>query len=287
MASVAARLARHGEPDRLHLQHGPIDLVLDYRGDVDAVEQAYCLAVERFEPVLAELVEELASLRSETVPYRAFSGAVAQRMQRATAAVPTDSFVTPMAAVAGSVADEVLAASWVSGLSRASVNNGGDIAVRLTPGESFRLRVCDLANRPLADFALTYDDGVAGVATSGAGGRSLSLGIADAVTVLAPSAADADVAATLIANAVDIPGCERSVRMPASERDPDSDLGDRLVVTQCGVLRHDEVARALERGARCAEAWRQRGLITSAALFLRGQHRIIGQDHTLNLPTAG
>ena len=45
-----------------------------------------------------------------------------------------------------------------------------------------------------------------GIATSGWRGRSFSLGIADAVTVLAATAAEADAAATMIANAVDLPG---------------------------------------------------------------------------------
>ena len=45
-----------------------------------------------------------------------------------------------------------------------------------------------------------------GIATSGWRGRSFSLGIADAVTVLAATAAEADAAATVIANAVDLPG---------------------------------------------------------------------------------
>jgi ApbE superfamily uncharacterized protein (UPF0280 family) len=67
------------------------------------------------------------------------------------------------------------------------------------------------------------------VATSGwrckgKGGRSFSFGIADAVTVLAGSAAAADAAATVIANAVDLPGHGAITRRPASAIDPDSDL---------------------------------------------------------------
>lgn len=287
MASLAARLPRHGAGDRLHLQHGPIDLILDYRGDAVRVEQAYCLAVRHFEPILSALVGDLDALRRPTVQGLSFDGAVAQRMQRATEGAPENVFVTPMAAVAGAVADDVLAASWLPGLYRASVNNGGDIAVRMAPGEPFRVRVCDLGNRPLADFALKHDDGVRGVATSGAGGRSHSLGVADSVTVLAASAAEADVAATLIANAVDVPGCERIARAPAVALDADSDLGDQLVVTRCGVLQQSEVASALDRGARCAEAWLARGRIATAALFLRGQHRIVGRDHAVQLPVHG
>jgi uncharacterized protein len=72
---------------------------------------------------------------------------------------------------------------------------------------------------------ITRDMPVRGIATSGRHGRSLSLGIADSVTVLAATAAAADAAATLIANAVDLPGHAAVRRAPACSLDPDSDLG--------------------------------------------------------------
>ena len=89
-----------------------------------------------------------------------------------------------------------------------------------------------------------------GVATSGWRGRSFSLGIADAVTVLATNAAPADAAATLIANAVDLPGHPAVTRVPARELAPDSDLGDRLVTQGVGPLSPREIAGALEAGLR-------------------------------------
>ena len=97
---------------------------------------------------------------------------------------------------------------------------------------------------------LTADMPVRGIATSGAatkgaGGRSFSLGIADAVTVLAAIAAAADAAATIIANAVDLPGHPAIRRVPASEIDPDSDLGDRLVTVTVGRLFESEIRAAL------------------------------------------
>ena len=117
-----------------------------------------------------------------------------------------DRFVTPMAAVAGAVADTVLAAIRTTpGIERAYVNNRGDIAIHLTPGQVIDIGVVPELRRPLATAALRlrHGQGIGGVATSGWDGRSFSLGIADAVTVLAASAAEADAAATLIANAVD------------------------------------------------------------------------------------
>ena len=124
---------------------------------------------------------------------------------------------------------------------------------------------------------IRFEDPVRGIATSGWRGRSHSLGIADAVTVLAADAATADAAATLIANAIDLPGHPAIERAPARQLAPESDLGDRLVTTNVGKLTDDEVADALERGRAVADDFVLRGLIVSAALFLNGQSRLAGE----------
>ena len=229
-------------------------------------------AGRRFATILEELVEELDLLRAPLAARRP-KGAVARRMAEAVAPLE-DHFITPMAAVAGAVADEILAAMEAAGpLARAFVNNGGDIAFHLAPGQSLTAAIhngCDdvgNAGRVHLPAALP----VRGLATSGRGGRSLSLGIADAVSVLAPSAAAADAAATLIANAVDLPGHPAIRRAPACEIDPDSDLGRRMVTVGLGPLARPEITQALGRGLRRAEAFRARGLIAAAALFLRGE----------------
>jgi len=129
----------------------------------------------------------------------------------------------------------------------------------------------------LADrVTIRAEDPVRGVATSGWRGRSFSLGIADAVSVLARTGAEADAAATVVANAVDLPGHPAIERRPACELAPDNDLGRRLVTTGVGALSALEVAAALERGVTVAEDLRHRGLIAAAALFLAGQSRICG-----------
>src|SRR5690606_23265264 len=97
-------------------------------------------------------------------------------------------------------------------------------------------------------------------------GRSFSLGIADAVTVLARTASQADAAATMIANAIDLPGHTGIVRLPACDIQPDNDLGERLVTRDVAPLIHDEVTMALERGAVYARELLSRGLIEGAAL---------------------
>jgi ApbE superfamily uncharacterized protein (UPF0280 family) len=195
-------------------------------------------------------------------------------------------FITPMAAVAGAVADAVLAALTKDRkLERAFVNNGGDIAFYLARGQTLRAAlVSDLA-APAIDGAFRLDAGqpARGLATSGRackgqGGRSFSRGIADCVSVLARTAAMADAAATIIGNAVDLPGHRNIIRRPASDVDPDSDLGDLPVTWDVGLLHPGEIREALEAGRAVAATLRRRCLIEGAVLCLRGQTLVFGAD---------
>ncbi len=267
--------------ERLHLQHGPIDLVLKAWGTAGAVAAAEAAAIRRFGSILGELVAELPELRQAATAARRFRGPVAGRMLTA-CLVHRPAFLTPMAAVAGAVADEVLAAmTGAASLRRAFVNNGGDIALHLAPGETLAIGVAADFSRgpvPALDGAirLREADGIGGIATSGAQGRSFSLGIADSVTVLAGSAAEADAAATLVANAVDLPGHPAIRRAPAIALDPDSDLGDRPVTVAVPPLGAEAARQALAAGAALAGALIGRGLIRAAALSLQGEHRLVG-----------
>jgi hypothetical protein len=270
----------HWLPDgrRLHLNHGPIDLIVEAFGDPSEVKAAYEQAVARFRTVLPELVEELPDLRCPARPGRprAFRGRVARRMEGAVTPL-AQVFLTPMAAVAGAVADEIMAVlSEGRRLRKAYVNNGGDSALLIGPGERIDVAAA-AAGRGLSDRIVVHgDDLVRGIATSGWRGRSFSLGIADAVTVLARSAVEADVAATVIANAVDLPGHPAVQRRPAMELAPDSDLGGRQVTVGVGSLACGDVDEALHGGLLAAEALRGRGLIQAAALFLAGEARLCG-----------
>lgn len=269
--AVSARL-----PDgRLHCQHGPIDLFIEAWGERIEVEHAYAQAAQRFDSILEELVAELPVLRApmrEGTP--AFAGAVACRMHAAVAP-HAQIFITPMAAVAGAVADEVLAALVRDrSLSKAIVNNGGDIAFHLAAGARLATGIVADIAAPALDALASVDAtrGVRGIATSGWRGRSQSLGIADAVTVLARTAAAADAAATLIANAVDID--DRSiVRAPAHSLREDSDLGERMVTVDVPPLAPALLDAALADGAECAERMCAAGLIEAALLLLQGKAR--------------
>ena len=260
---------------RLHLQHGPSDLIVWAEG---ARDQAYRAAAKRFETIIAEIASELAQLREMLhLQSERPRGSVAQRMHDACLPYSADVQVTRLAAVAGGVADEILEAmTRNANVSRAYVNNGGDIAFCLTPGTSFTTAIKGHDGQDLGRIHCSSEDGVGGMATSGRHGRSLSLGIADSVTVLARSAAQADVAATLIANAVDLPGHPAVTRRAACDVHDQSDLGDLPVTVGCGDLSAEECKRALGAGRVWAEAVETDGLISSAALFLQGYSTITG-----------
>lgn len=265
---------------RLHLQHGPIDLIVEADGAPEEIAGAHRQAIGRFRSVLEELVGELPRLRQPLAADTlsdSFRWGTARRMAEA-ARMHRGVYVTPMAGVAGAVADEILAA-MVEGrrLNRAYVNNGGDIALYLGDGARFAIGLVDRPEGGGSAARFEIDSGmpVRGVATSGWRGRSFSLGFADAVTVLAVNAAAADVAATLIANRVNAndPAVERR---PAAELDPDSDLGMMPVTVSVGALAPPVRIAALDAGLAAAEAMRGQGLIYGAALLLDGESRVTG-----------
>jgi uncharacterized protein len=265
---------------RMHLQDGPIDLVIEAKGGGAEVRAAYEAAARRFTGLLDELCAELVELRKAADPIRCkLEGVVARRMHGAVAPFAADHFITPMAAVAGSVAEEVLGAmldaAW---LDRAYVNNGGDIALHLTDGEQFTIGLMDRPDRHglMRTIVIEADDTARGIATSGRHGRSFSLGIADAVTVLARTASQADAAATIVANGVDLPGHPAIVRCPANELQPDSDLGARPVTRDVGALSESEIDHALRAGVNRAQKLLAAGLIEGAALRLLGETVVIG-----------
>ena len=274
MPAVRARLPG----GRWHFQHGPIDLVIGAEGRPGALDAAHEAAWARFSTLLDELVAELPLLRQPVqngpCPLR---GAVARRMWFACAPFAAG-FITPMAAVAGSVAQEVVAFYRRDGVERAWVNNGGDIALHLAPGATVRVGLfADLARfdptQPLRTDALTVlgaDMPVRGIATSGWRGRSFSLGIADSATVLAASAAEADAAATVIGNAVTVDD-QRIRRRPASSLKDDSDLGAIAVTVEVPPLPPELVRLAIESGLRRARELQAAGLIHGAAIACQGR----------------
>ncbi len=266
----------HLADGRWHFQHGPIDLLIGAEGEPSALAQAHEACWQAFQSVLIGLAAERWLLQQDLRRGPQPSGPIAARMLRACKPYADDDiFITPMAAVAGSVADELIVCYRIPGVDRAFINNGGDIALHLATGQSYRIGVVSRDDAPSidADVQVFEQDAIRGVATSGWRGRSFSLGIADSVTVLAHDAAAADAAATLIANEVNA-AHPAIVRRPACELRDDSDLGERLVTVQIGLLPDTVVDEALERGLACALQFQRQGRIARAALSLSGRWRV-------------
>jgi len=281
MGAIRARL-----PDgRWHFQHGPIDLIIGIDGDATAVEVTGMRLWKRFQTVLTELVGELKLLRSPVQEADGATGRVARRMINA--CWPHRSqFITPMAAVAGAVADELIdELRGTSAIRRAFVNNGGDIALHLLEGQRYRVGLVsnpgETRRRTTSgldgDFEISADTSVRGVATSGWRGRSFSLGIADSVTVLARTAAEADASATMIANAVNVDDLA-IMREPASHLKDNTDLGDRLVTVEVGPLSQAKAEQALDAGRSHALHLLTAGIITGAVICLQGRVRVVGDE---------
>jgi len=271
---------------RIHFQHGPIDLVIFALGESAVIEEAHAKAWARFGQILPELVAELPDLRQAIDPrvQCGMVGPVARRMWSACRPFARD-FITPMAAVAGSVSDEIVDFYRTAGVRRAAINNGGDIALHLEAGERMRIAVVPdisdphAAHDPGKRLHLNIDaaNPVRSVATSGWPGRSFSLGIADSVTILALTAAQADAAATAVANAVNVDH-PLVVRRPARELQPDSDLGDRLVTVAVPALPETVVHDALDAGEAKARELLDANLIAAAVLVCQGRVRMVGRS---------
>lgn len=275
-----AFVALDQKTNRIVMRHGPIDLFVKINAeDPNVLGTALRFISKPFGEVLPSLCEELPMLRTN-VEHIAFppKGTIAERMCKSAASFSGFDAVTPMIAVAGSVAD------YICGLiddhfqtRRIIVNNGGDIAFKLDQDQPMAVGICDDVTAPDISTTVTLDwlDPIGGIATSGWRGRSFSLGIADAVTVMATTASQADTAATLIANAVDLPGSPKVIRQSAIELSPDSDLEERKVTVDVGALSQAEINQALLNGAETAERMKAAGLIHSAYLSLRGHRRVV------------
>ncbi len=255
---------------RLHLQHGPSDLVIYAEG---MRQRAYEAAVARFQTVIDEVSSELSILKTAVHPSSVYpEGNIAVSMFHAAVQFSDRGYITPMAAVAGAIADEILEEMIEAApLQRAYVNNGGDIALYLAPKTSFNTLMAGVDGRVLGHVTILAGSGVRGMATSGRHGRSLSRGIADSVTVLARSAALADAAATIVANSVNLQKHPAVQCIAANTIREDSDLGTMSVVTHCGPLSEGDKTIALNNGLSEAEVFCQSGKIKGASLYLQGR----------------
>ena len=285
---------------RWRFVHGPIDVVLQADGEPDACAAAFDDCWAAFGAILPALVRDLPLLR-RPLPVAPVAAAIEPEAQASSAtgramiaacaplAIRFGVYLTPMAAVAGAVADTLIRPFARPGIIRAAANNGGDIALWLGPGARFEVGIVAdvVAGTPAGRFSIAGDDPVRGVATSGWRGRSLSLGIADSATVLAIDGARADAAATLVANAVALDADDpRVLRAPASSVRDDSDLGDLPVTVGVAGLDEHSIDRALARGLACAHRLQEDSFIAAAAIALAGRWRILAPVGSRPAPCA-
>lgn len=201
-----------------------------------------------------------------------------------------DQDLTPLAAVAGAVADQVADAAVALGADKVVVNNGGDVALRLGPGQrlSVGLRppsADDGEPAPLLGrLRLNASDGVGGVATSGWQGRSLSSGVADLATAWAASAALADAAATVLGNAARAEGAAQSA--PASEIDPECGLGEQAITTKVERLNQAQRAQALQGALSRSQALNSRDLIVGCVVLVQKDALLLDRGRTLDWQAA-
>lgn len=190
--------------------------------------------------------------------------------------------LTPMAAVAGTIADATADLLVDLGATRVTVNNGGDIAVRVKHGETVAVGIRpDVAGREITHrVAVMADMSVGGVCTSGLGGRSFTRGVASAATVFGPTAAIADAAATAIANASYVPA-DVVFRRRAEDFDPETDLTGLEITCAVGNLTISEIETALDQAIRRTNRLVDLGLILGACVVVKG--RMAATDMLSNL----
>jgi ApbE superfamily uncharacterized protein (UPF0280 family) len=273
------RIAWLPDGKRLKLQDGPIDLIVQAFGRPGDIARAYDSAILRMRSLRDEMRGEAEKLRSPTT--QEFQGRVARQMRQAVLPFHVEHVLSPVAAAAGAIADDVLAAMLEGAqLDRAFVNNAGDIAYHLASGQNFIMGMLEQpgnAHYPTKIF-LDAGDPSRGIAMSGGRRRNYGLGIADSVMVTARSAAQADAAATMIANAVDLPNHEAVTRIAAKLLNPGSHLGETLVTTEVKALSTQDKRLALAQGLRLAEKFLAQGLITGAVLKLQDENAIAATD---------
>ncbi|MDD3844882.1 MAG: hypothetical protein PHC90_00835 [Syntrophorhabdaceae bacterium] len=193
---------------------------------------------------------------------------VAKRMTEAVKLVDENN-LTPMAAVAGAVADMVKEHFAMQDLDLLTVNNGGDLSLFNKTGRPLRVGIGNIISGKPTPYVMILD-GVhdLGMATSGFGGRSLTLGLADTVTAVAKTAVLADAAATHICNRTNVE-TDLAVREKARLIDPGTDIPEEDVTVAVGSLSPELVARALGCGLTAANALRERTIIEYAAIALK------------------
>lgn len=255
----------------IFVECGPMRLVIDARvGQVAQPQQALRAAEEavRFLEGVAAARPFLGRGYRESMPR--VTDPLALKMIASVQAVG-DEDLTPMAAVAGAMADAVADFLFARGMTRVLVDNGGDVAVRSCDGEPVRVGIRPQVDRKgISDVVLLGPERTAwGIATSGFGGRSLTRGVLESATVVAADASLADAAATAVANAGSVAD-GAVVRMPAEAIDPYTDIAGLDVTARIGPLAEERRQQAVDHAIRRAEELIERRIILGAYAACQG-----------------
>ncbi|MCL6449024.1 MAG: UPF0280 family protein [Armatimonadetes bacterium] len=255
------------------LDYGPVTMVIEARKKGSPDRRAAVAAARQAVLLLKEAASWLPVVRvpSGQVDLRPVYPPVVNAMIAAVKATG-DPQLTPLAAVAGAIAGFCARKAREEGADWVTVNNGGDLALVVPPGERIRVGVWeDLTRTGISHvIEVTSQSGIAGIATSGFGGRSFTLGVASAATVLAGTPGIADACATVLGNAVNVDH-PAIVRVPAASIDPETDIPGLLVTKEIGYLPPEAVAAALQNGLAKARELHEKGLILGAVISLRGR----------------
>lgn len=186
-----------------------------------------------------------------------------------------DEDLTPMAAVAGTIADAVADFLFERGMTKVVVDNGGDVAIRAHRDAPITVGIRPDVNDRAVSHVIGLDPSIPshGVATSGLGGRSLTRGIASAATVVARTASLADAAATAVANASFLED-EQVWRRPAEELDPYTDIPGLDITVKVGPLSEEKKSMAVSKALRRAEELVRRELILGAFVAVQGKYEM-------------
>lgn len=184
----------------------------------------------------------------------------------------------PMATVAGMISESVALFLKEAGAVRAIVENGGDLAIFLTPGQtaSVGIRLGVMASEPVYKMTLRGDrHSLWGVCSSGLGGRSLTQGLADTALCVAASAVVADAAATALGNACNVQS-PKVRRILAETVEPDTDIAGLLVTESVADLSESEIDAAIDNASIYAHGLVHDGVIMGAVVSLGGKVAVTG-----------
>lgn len=265
--------------ERVFIDYGPVSMTISV---LHAGKMNSALALEAF-PLIKSLLAELGRVLPEVKKYpselkREKLSGVARLMADAVVAT-SDPYLTPMAAVAGSISQLVVEDLKRKGAEKVVVNNGGDIALFLQADEKLTIGVVDdisalsIGHR----VCLSSEMKIGGVCTSGLGGRSFTTGIASAVTVFSEHCSDADALATLLAGRSLIVS-DKVHTIIAAELDPDSDIADQEVVIGLDVLTEEEKSMSLRQIMRESKVQYERGGLRAVLATVQGTNAVFDPE---------